>query len=513
MNLVKFLTDLAWSQTLAKMLVASLWQNTLIAVALFLTLFAMKRNSAQQRYLVSSIALLSMIVFPVVTALGMDSFSKNQSWLAISYTGRIAFGFAPNPGLQTLLASLNFIFVLGWEIGVSLMSWRLIRDWLAVRKLRMQSPPSVEFWQERTAELAIKMGIDRIPQVLESVVIASPATVGWLKSFILLPVGIQSGLSSKALDALILHELAHIRRHDFLVNLVQTAIETLLFYHPAVWLVSKRIRLERESCCDDLTVKTLGETAPYLRALMSLEELIALPKSASLSANGSDLPGRVRRLAGKRESNSSPFFLILGAPILILLLLSGSFLPEAFARKASGGTQITPSILKSQKTERISDRNKISIISDTKGKQETFEALALLQDNFSASQKTPTGRAHGTSSKRQAENRNSIEEDIQINVKDSDGDKQNEIEISQNGFPIELKTQILAEVRKGLKEAEIEMKKAGFTSKLSRKFVSAATANAMKEAENSIHYNSGEAESTDTPDVPEPPESDFDVME
>jgi hypothetical protein len=123
--------------------------------------------------------------------------------------------------------------------------------------------------------------------------------MGWLRPAILLPAGAVTGLSSAQLEAIIAHELAHIRRHDYVINLAQTIVETLLFYHPAVWWLSNRIRLEREHCCDDAAVAVCGDAAGYARALTELEGLRG-PRPAVASVNGSLLT-RVQRILGVSE--------------------------------------------------------------------------------------------------------------------------------------------------------------------------------------------------------------------
>jgi len=132
--------------------------------------------------------------------------------------------------------------------------------------------------------------------VLESAVVQVPAVIGWLRPVVLLPASALTGLSPLQLDALLAHELAHVRRGDYLVNLLQTVIETLLFYHPAVWWVSARVRQEREHCCDDLAVTVCGDAMVYARALVGMEGLRVPPRAFAPAAAGGSLLHRVRRL-------------------------------------------------------------------------------------------------------------------------------------------------------------------------------------------------------------------------
>ena len=109
--------------------------------------------------------------------------------------------------------------------------------------------------------------------LLESSRVAVPLVVGWLRPAILVPVAALSGLTALEMEAILAHELAHIRRHDYLVNLVQCLIETLMFHHPATWWISGVIRREREHCCDDIAVLACRDRVVYARALAAMEGL------------------------------------------------------------------------------------------------------------------------------------------------------------------------------------------------------------------------------------------------
>ena len=148
-----------------------------------------------------------------------------------------------------------------------------------------------------------------------------PTVIGWLRPVVLLPAATLTGLSTEQMEMILAHELAHIRRNDFFVNLMQAVVETLLFYHPAVWWISNRIRVEREHCCDDVAVSVSGNALVYARALTRLEELRVADAQAFVAANGGSLIGRIRRLAGARiESPNAPSRFVAGAALLTVLL-------------------------------------------------------------------------------------------------------------------------------------------------------------------------------------------------
>src|SRR5205823_6807755 len=134
--------------------------------------------------------------------------------------------------------------------------------------------------------------------VAESALVEVPTLVGWLWPVILLPASAISGLAPAELEAILVHELAHVRRHDYLINLLQTGVETILFYHPAIWWLSRRVRQEREHCCDDIAVSLCGDPIAYARALSTMEELRASPRWA-IAAHGGSLIVRIRRIVAR----------------------------------------------------------------------------------------------------------------------------------------------------------------------------------------------------------------------
>jgi beta-lactamase regulating signal transducer with metallopeptidase domain len=185
--------------------------------------------------------------------------------------------------------------VLAWTLGVLSCSARVLTGWRRLVHLCRRAEPLPPAEQAVLERLSDALGIRRAVRLLASPEIAVPATVGWLRPVVLLPVAALGGLTSAELELVLRHELAHVRRHDYLVNLLQTAAETLLFFHPAVWWIGSVIRSERENCCDDLALASGAAPLSYARALTALETLRVLPAPA-LSALGGSLPQRVRRL-------------------------------------------------------------------------------------------------------------------------------------------------------------------------------------------------------------------------
>jgi beta-lactamase regulating signal transducer with metallopeptidase domain len=205
-----------------------------------------------------------------------------------------------------------------WALGVVLFSLRLLAGWNAVRELRVAADVTDSLWTDRFQRLKMRLGVSYAVRLAFSTSAAVPMVIGWLKPVVLVPAGIVAGLSAAQLEAILAHELIHIRRHDYLVNLVQNVVETVFFYHPAVAWVSNCIRVEREHCCDDAASLVCGGTLDYARALAALAESQRAP-ALGVAATGGSLVERIRRLAEaaivpSRRGTSTAM------PILFLLL-------------------------------------------------------------------------------------------------------------------------------------------------------------------------------------------------
>jgi beta-lactamase regulating signal transducer with metallopeptidase domain len=212
--------------------------------------------------------------------------------------------------------------VLVWMAGVALLATRLIVSWVRVQRMaRHRANIAAAKWGASMSRLARALGLRRAVHLLESAAVDVPTVIGWLRPVILLPASTLAGLAPEQVEMLLAHELAHIRRHDFFINLLQAFVETLMFYHPAVWWISERVRVERENCCDDLAVAVCGNPVQYARALTRLEELRAGIRYAAVAANGGSLMMRIRRLiASPREVTAGTPRWAAGAAVLSVLI-------------------------------------------------------------------------------------------------------------------------------------------------------------------------------------------------
>lgn len=364
-------------QQLGWVLIHSLWQFALVACLAWLAGNACRQRSATLRYSLYLIALCALVLAPIVTCRRIATESVSQSTevsgtaledpvrdaqafsigatspqtasaelaadvplansasaqrLSVnSETSTSASGEVSRTSITSRLELWLPAIVTVWWAGIIAFACRPVFGWYFVRRLRhigvSDVPGSVK---TLLADTARKLGLRRAVSVWHSTLIQAPIVVGYFKPVVLLPLSIVSELTFGQLEAIIAHELAHVRRHDYLVNLLQTLVETVFFYHPAVWWLSHQIRVEREHCCDDIAVAALGNRVEYGRALLALEELRGAQLALVLGASGGSLVERVRRLlAVEQQQRSSPLpgitvlFLLLGAGVMASLGLNG----------------------------------------------------------------------------------------------------------------------------------------------------------------------------------------------
>jgi beta-lactamase regulating signal transducer with metallopeptidase domain/protein involved in polysaccharide export with SLBB domain len=191
-----------------------------------------------------------------------------------------------------------------WSLGVLGASLYHLGGWLLLHRFRAQAGAAPPVWQARFAALMVRMNVRRaILTVTDRLEV--PIVIGALRPMVLVPLSLLNNLSPPEIEAILAHELAHVRRHDYLINLIQTAIETLFFYHPAVWWIGRQIRRERECCCDELAAETCGNRLNYARALTALEQnrIGRIPLAlGALGGGKNELLARVQRLLRPRRS-------------------------------------------------------------------------------------------------------------------------------------------------------------------------------------------------------------------
>jgi beta-lactamase regulating signal transducer with metallopeptidase domain len=317
----------AIAQAISAALLHFVWQGLAMAFLLWVLLAILGRSPARLRYAVSCAALAAVSALPFITAcvVYQASGARNpRTELATSIASSAGPAAFSDPGFLThWLAAVEAWALPVWVAGVLIFAIRLIWSSRHITKLQRDGEPAAPAFVETISHLARKMGIVRPLRVLTSRLADTPSVVGWLKPAILLPPAALMNLSTSQLEAVLAHELAHIRRHDYLVNLLQTIIETLFFYQPAIWWISSRIRNERELCCDDVAVEICGDPVSYARALTQLEKLRLTSPELAMTSTAEPLIYRIQRLtgvAGHRPVSRVPAFLAAGLAISSFVL-------------------------------------------------------------------------------------------------------------------------------------------------------------------------------------------------
>ena len=329
-------------QALGWTLIHFCWQATVIA-ALYLTAdLWLKKARSQTRYLVA-LATLSSMFLAFVGTLGYETWrSSVASPLPFSNVLTRPVVNVPINTFTTQIEvlangsiTLHLVNLLPWldgvwMLGVLGLSMRSLGGWLWLQRLRqttMEKAP--ETIQASFQKVCDRLGIRRLPELRISEIIPGPMTIGFLRTLVLLPASTLLALSPEQLEAIFAHELAHVRRADYFWNLVQTLAETLFFFHPAVWWLGKRLREQRELCCDDIAIATCPDPLVYATALFRLEDQRATGQSLAMALDGhqshATFHSRILRILGETVPQSQsaslrPLSLIAVCTSLFLLL-------------------------------------------------------------------------------------------------------------------------------------------------------------------------------------------------
>lgn len=296
MTLQPLVSQLGW------VLLDFVWQGALIGCETALLLLALRKARAEWRYLVACSGLLLCLLWPAATlALRLAHGADAGAALPL---GQLFTGGAEQADswIGALQGSLSWV-VGAWACCAAALALRMVLGLAWIERAARREAGDAQ-WQARLDTLARGFGIARAVRLrivdgpVDGLVggLASPVTAGWWKPVVLVPAALVSGMPPQLLEALLAHELAHVRRCDYLVNLLQSVIETLLFYHPAVWWISHRVRVEREHIADDLAARQIGEPRRLALALSELEKLQFSNRQLAVAANGGDLVARIARL-------------------------------------------------------------------------------------------------------------------------------------------------------------------------------------------------------------------------
>jgi len=409
----QFIHALGWT------LVHSLWQGALIGMIVALAMVFLQKFTARLRYFIYSISLFVLVGVAVVTFVssyssydGGDS-KVTENVLTRSTVSNIAtstqdISATENAfSAQTILESTaaycreHFpLFVTIWLLGMLAMMLRFLGGYALVRRYRTHRvKPVMGEWERKFNELAQRIRVKKNVRLFESALVKVPMAIGYLKPIVLLPLGALNGVPAKQMEAILVHELAHIHRRDYLMNLIQSLLEVIFFYHPVVWWLSKNIRIERENICDDIAITITGNTMEFAKALTNIQEInLGSPAlAAGLSGkNKNRLVNRIRRLAGKPKIQSGFAEGFIAASILLVSLVGlsaaamitypvESGLPEPMYFDESGSTlpgvsyyQEAVFILPPDTTDKKEQARKEEQLQAEKEKQQQMEEMEAI---------------------------------------------------------------------------------------------------------------------------------------
>ncbi len=355
MNIIIEFINTQWVANLGWSLLHTLWQGALIAITTLAILKFIPTSKSTLRYAISVGSMTTVVVLFVTTFVYLQ---LNTSHAIVSEptlpspvtTDQINF-IAPLPDsipslFASVIAFLNthiYKIIIFWLVGATILFTRLLGAFWYIEKLRNNSTLISGTVLEHLNQLAYQLQIPRWIDLAESSSIHSPMVIGFIKPIILIPTGMLTGLSAEQIESIFIHELTHIKRHDYLVNLIQSIIEVVLFFNPFVIMLSNILRKERENICDDVVLERLNNPTLYAQTLAQLEEYKHHQLAISFAGNKNYLLNRIKRImerTAKQQNGKGRFLPII---LLIVGLISASWLsfsPVKEEKKANNNEKI-----------------------------------------------------------------------------------------------------------------------------------------------------------------------------
>ena len=333
-------------KTISWTLVHSLWQGLAMALLAAFILLATRRKKAVLRYNLLAALMLIFVAGTIATAIVEWNFFDYAGLIpSIKYLGALEIPmdildpaqiaqaqswFKTNVHrLSSLFEQNQLILVSMWLLILSLKSIKMgLNVWQVYRMRWYKTYQASLFWRNRLEALAAQIKVNRQVMLLESALVSGPATLGFLKPLILVPVGLLNNLPTDQVEAILLHELAHIRRSDYLVNFVQCLLENLFFFNPGLLWVSNLIRQERENCCDDLAIVAMKNKTLYINALVAFQEYKLHGARYALAFAGQKAPllDRVKRIINHHNYKTLSIMEKISLLATVLLISAVTFL-------------------------------------------------------------------------------------------------------------------------------------------------------------------------------------------
>ncbi|MBR9920805.1 MAG: M56 family metallopeptidase [Bacteroidetes bacterium] len=324
-------------QALGWTVIHSLWQGVLAAGIFSLFMNLGRKRSATWRYRAGWIVLSSLFLSSVISFLCLYELPATTNGAEITRLIPIGEDAWAEAGIASdstpVMDRYLPIVVAFWLTGAFVLMLRLLGGWAWLWRLRHHRTYATDSrWTILTENLASRLKIQKKVGLLESALISAPMALGHIKPLILFPIGALNQLSPQEVEAVLAHELSHIARHDFLLNLIQSMLEVLYYFHPAVWWMSARIRQERENCCDDMAVSLTGDSLTYAKALVNLEEFRKQTPALTLafSGNKNHLMDRIKRILHQPRKSSTVM-----EKITVVCLLAAALTLLSFTKNPS----------------------------------------------------------------------------------------------------------------------------------------------------------------------------------
>jgi bla regulator protein blaR1 len=292
-------------------LIHSIWQGTLLMLVGVAVFYFLRKKSANTRYLTGVGFLFAQVVASVGTFIyyypktvgaisnakalaRYTALSASRTWAEVSRDLPITFK------IQMWLTAHLHELVICWLIGSGILLLRFAGGWIFTERLRINAKIVMDKeWRARFGVIIAKMNISKAVEFRETAKVLTPMVIGTFSPVVLIPIGLLSGFSTAQVEAILAHELAHIRRNDYLINMLQSFVEVIFFFHPAIWWLSEKVRAEREHCCDDIALAVCGDKMSLAHALVKVAEWQATPGLAMAFASKKPLLlHRVQRVLG-----------------------------------------------------------------------------------------------------------------------------------------------------------------------------------------------------------------------
>jgi len=361
-NIIDQPTAHEWVRALCLTLMHSLWQGLVAAIGAGIILLCTRKSKPAFRYNLLAFVMLLFVVGTVLTfnlmirdsgEIAGSAVVFSKEWVvptAFQHAGDVAIATAEMDWITKIMAFFNAnaqIIVTVWFLIFALKSVLAASGLLYLRKVARQvSTPEMK-WIVRFYELAERMQIGQEMELRESAQVAVPMVIGFLKPVVLVPLGMLANLPAAQVEAILLHELAHIRRRDYLINLVQIFCENVFFFNPAVWWISRLIREEREHCCDDLAISVMQNKTSFIHALVSFQEYNQSRPAFEMafSKKRNHLLDRIKRIVNNNNKSLDAMEkLFVTFSLAAAIALSAATTPEkpVTARKAPAVKEVRP---------------------------------------------------------------------------------------------------------------------------------------------------------------------------